>query len=172
MAARRLVIIMLVLLGVAAGLAALAPDRESGEDTVGSSETETTTETEAAAAEPSGDTETASGPQTEGPQVPLTFDIKVGGKKLPVVPVEPGEPFSLVVRSQAADQVEIPRLGLIDAVGPGAPARFELLAEAEGDLGVRLVNAERLVARIEVRSEAREGSGRPGSKRRPEPDRS
>lgn len=158
MAARRLVIVMLVLLGISAGLAALVPTREPDDDTAGSTETETTDTTESTAA-----------PADDGP---VMFDIKVGGEKFPVVPVTLGDQVSLVVRSKAADQVEIPALGLIDAVGPGAPARFELLPEETGDLGIRLVNAERVVARIEVRSEARAESDRPASKSRRERDRS
>jgi hypothetical protein len=156
MAARRLVIVMLVLLGISAGLAALVPSREAGEDTTGGTETETTE----AATEPSGTTQSTAA-EDAGVQ---TATIKVGGRKFPVVPLEVGEQLSLVVKSNVADQLEIPALGLIDAVGPGAPARFELLAEEAGDLGIRLVNAERVVARIEVRSEARAESDRPESK--------
>ena len=165
MAARRLVIVMLVLLGISVGLAALVPSRESDEDTVGSTETEATETTATAEA-------TAPEEATPDDSSVQTAEIKVGGRKFPVVPITLGEQVSLVVRSKLADQVEIPKLGLIDAVGPGAPARFELLPEKAGDLGIRLVNAERVVARIEVRSEARAESGQAESKNRRERDRS
>lgn len=172
MAARRLVIVMLVLLGVSAGLAALVPERESDEGTVGSSETQTTTEAETTAeTETNKESQPATGAEPDSSGVQMA-KITVGGRKFPVVPIMPGEQLSLVVNSKIADQVEIPALGLIDAVGPGAPARFELLPEEEGDLGIRLVNEERVVARIEVRSEARGESGQPGSKPRRERDRS
>lgn len=140
MAARRLVIVMLVLLGISAAAAALAPTRDSGDETVGSTTSE------------------AAGSTTTTPEVEpdpaehesSTFDIKVGGRKLPVVPVELGERVTLIIRSKVADQLEIPALGVIEPVAPGAPARFELLPEVEGSLGIRLVNAGTVVARIEV----------------------
>lgn len=168
MAARRLVIVMVVLLVISAAAAALVPTRESDENTVGS-----TDETEAPAggttSEPAG---TEAAPDDADSSV-QTAEIKVGGgRKFPVVPITLGEQLSLVVRSKLADQVEIPALGLIDAVGPGAPARFELFPEEAGDLGIRLANAGRVVARIEVRSGARAESDRPGSKNRRGRDRS
>ena len=163
MAARRLMIVMLVLLGISALAAALVPTRESNEETVGSTSTEAT----------GGETTAAEPAKTEEEASP-TFDIKVGGGKLPIVPVSPGQRVTLVVRSRTTDQLEIPALGLIEPVAPGAPARFELLIDAEpgDDLGIRLIGEDRVVARIEVRPEAREESGRPESKNRGEPGRS
>jgi hypothetical protein len=178
MAARRLVIVMLVLLGISALAAALVPTRESNEDTVGSSETATTTtttgaettKTEAAAGKPGtadqGDDCTKTGPSV------VSCTITVGGHTRPVVPLKLGQQLELIVRSKVSDQIEIPALGLISTVAPESPARFNLLPEQTGDLGVRLVEAARVVATIEVRSEAREGSGRAGSKNPDAPDRS
>jgi hypothetical protein len=184
MAARRLVIVMLVLLGISALAAALVPTRESDEGTVGSSETATTTATGAETTEAGADgpdgansAKTKAKPDhgndcTEAAPMVVTCTITVGGRTRPIVSIQPGEQLDLIVRSKLSDQVEIPALGLISTVAPAAPARFNLLPEESGDLGVRLVEAGRVVARIEVRSEAREGSARAGSKSPPAPDRS
>jgi hypothetical protein len=167
MTARRLMIAMLVLLAISVALLALVPTRESNEDTVGSTET-------APSGRGGGETEetTASGPEdTFDPlSEPQTATISADRKKtFPVVPIYLGEQLSLVVCSKRTDQVEIPALGLTDTVAPDAPARFELFPQKPDDLGVRLVGAGRVIARIEVRSGAREKSGRPGSKSQPEP---
>jgi hypothetical protein len=173
MAARRLIIVMVILLGVSVALAALVPQRDTGEDTVGSTETATGTSDQAGpAAGATTDAQPDAARLPEEERGPQTARIVIDAAKFPVVPIELGEQLSLVVASKKiADQVEIPALGLIESVAPGSPARFELLPVQPGNLGVRLVGAERLVARIEVsaaaRSGAREGSDRPAAKRRP-----
>lgn len=154
MAARRLMIIMLVLLAISAGAAALVPTRDSNEDTVGSTGTDATggsTATKPEATDP---------PEPPvGEQASPTFDIKVGGRKLPIVPVVLGQQVTLIVRSKLTDQLEIPALGLIEPVAPGAPARFELFPQEAGDLGIRLIGGDRVVARIEVSSRGGRASG-------------
>jgi hypothetical protein len=69
--------------------------------------------------------------------------------------MEVGEQLTLIVRSERADQLEIPGLGLLEPVAPNAPARFDILAEAPGNYGMRLVEADRVVARIEVSKRAK-----------------
>jgi hypothetical protein len=136
-AARRLLIIMLVLLGVSTLAAALVgnrPLREEGTDSTIASETEPTVP-----------------PDTvpEGRELRPVV-IEVDEAKVIVVPVEVGDQLPLIVRARKADQVEIPALGLLEPVAPSAPAGFNVFAREAGSYGVRLVIADRIVARIEV----------------------
>jgi hypothetical protein len=156
MAARRLLIVMLVLLGLSTLAAALIPA-----ETLRDEQTETaTTTTEATQTQPSG------GARPGGLFVQR---IEVGGNRVPVVPIKVGDQLRLTVRSRRADLLEIPALGLVRAVGPEAPAHFDILAEAPGSYGIRFIEADRVAARVEVskrkgkrpRSRARGGSGRP-----------
>ena len=82
------------------------------------------------------------------PLEPVTVDVK--GRRVTVVRVEVGDQLPLAVRARKADLVEIPALGLLEPVAPGAPARFDVLAQAPASYGVRLVNADRVIARIEI----------------------
>ncbi len=138
MAARRLLLLMLVLLGVSTLAAALVGNRPIREQGSGSTiASEARTETEVAP------------PDTVPTGKSLAIKIKAGGK-LKVVPISVGDQLSLAVGVRNADLVEIPAFGLLEAAAPGAPARFDLLATAPGAYGVRLVEADRLVARIEA----------------------
>jgi hypothetical protein len=153
MAARRLLIVMLVLLGLSTLAAALIPPKSDRDDST------TTTPTQA----------TQSTPAATAPQGGLFMKgIRVDGKRIPVVPIKVGDELLLTVRSRKPDQLEIPALGLVQAVAPNAPARFDILAEAKGSYGIRFVEADKLAARVEVKkrggkrpkSRARGGSGR------------
>ena len=74
-----------------------------------------------------------------------------------MVPVTQGQQLTLLVKSpRKTDLVEIPALGLIDSVTPDKPAIFDLFADRVGDYGVRLVEGDRLIGRVEVRQRARE----------------
>jgi hypothetical protein len=138
MAARRLLIIMLVLLGIST-LAAAMIDTSSFRDE-GTSSTVTSETTE------------ASVPQDTVPEgrelKPVV--IKVFRAPVTVVPVKLGDQLPLIVRSRKPDLVEIPALGLLEPVNSQAPARFDIFADAVADYGVRLLNADRVVGRIEV----------------------
>ena len=137
MAARRLLIIMLVLLGVSTLAAALVGNRSLREEGTGS--------TIASETEPTVPPDTV--PQGS-PLEPVTVDVK--GRRVTVVRVEVGDQLPLAVRARKADLVEIPALGLLEPVAPGAPARFDARAQAPASYGVRLVNADRVIARIEI----------------------
>jgi hypothetical protein len=137
MAARRLLILMLVLL-VASTLAAtlISPQAEREE---------TTSRRERTSGERGRD-----GTQHQlGNRVSKTIDASAGGTER--IRLRLGDQLALSVRSATADQVEIPALGLIDDVDPGAPARFDILAETPGKFEVRLLDARRTVGRITVR---------------------
>jgi hypothetical protein len=143
MAARRLLIVMLILLGLSTLAAALVPPQSLREGTTA------TTTTEGTETQP---TETAPAGQL------LNSVVVVKAKLVETISVGVGDQVSLLVCSQRPDQVEIPALGLIQPVSPQAPARFDLIFDSRDTYGVRLVDADRVVARIEV-SPAAPGAG-------------
>lgn len=131
MAARRLVIVMLVMLGIASLMAALAEPLEEDED-------EPATTAPRPVPAPSGALVKARIEADQRPRSPIELRV--------------GDQLELTVRSRRPDQVEIPAIGELRFVGPFAPARFDFLAWEEATYAVRLVEADRLIARIEVRA--------------------
>jgi hypothetical protein len=143
MAARRLLIVMLVLLGLSTLAAALVPQGSLREE--GTSTGTTTTQ-----------------PLQTAPPVPATaavpppVKIKVGNG-VPVVLAKRGQRFTLLVSSPFPTELDIPEFGLVGFAAPNAPARFELLTEAPGKFGVLFVPPVRagketveVAARLEV----------------------
>jgi hypothetical protein len=122
MAARRLLIVMLILLGLSTLAAALVPQRALRNGTT----SDTTT--------------TQSSPTTPSPitdVLPPVAEITVGGKKFPVVaPVHVGDQLTLLVRSRRPRQISIPEFGLIGFATRDTPARFELLPTTPGTFGI------------------------------------
>ncbi len=165
MAARRLIIIMLVLLGLSALLAVQLP-QQTRETRSG---TESTTTTESTASAPPEKANAVPPPPAADPvaagKQPVDIlcgedqcaTIEIDPKLTAVVPVTQGQQLTLLVKSpRKTDLVEIPALGLIDSVTPDKPAIFDLFADRAGDYGVRLVEGDRLIGRVEVRQRARE----------------
>lgn len=148
MAARRLLIVMLILLGLSTLAAALVPQRAPRNGTT----TGTTTQ---------------SIPTT--PSVPITdvlppvAEITVGGKKFPVVaPVHVGHQLTLLVRSRPPKEISIPEFGLIGFATQDTPARFELLPSTPGTFGILSAVSGKVVARIEVvERSAKSGKNKP-----------
>ena len=166
MSARRLLIVMLILLGLSTLAAALVPPQALRDDTTGSTSTTEETETAPTDTVPRGRS--------------LKFKLRVGGKTIPVVscpvakrragacePLRVGDQLTLVVSSRKADELEVPAFGLVDAVGPNEPARFEILVTSPVSYKIRFVSTGRIAARIEVEKPAGEKSGKkkPGEKR-------
>jgi hypothetical protein len=174
MTARRLLIVMLILLGISTLAAALVPQRTLRRGT-----TTATTVTQPA--------QTAPAPIPAGGRS-LMASIVVGGKKIPVVagpvctkqkprcgpPIHVGDQVTLLVYSHFGTELEIPEFGLVGFATPQAPARFELLAGAPDTIGILFAPSRKVAARIRVlpaggkatgkrraRSGARGGSGRP-----------
>jgi hypothetical protein len=130
-AARRLLIVMLVLLGVSTVAAALVPvDRDALRDE------STTTSTRA-------DKRTPTGALVEA-------SIGAGAPKLKAVRMQVGDQLQLRVTSPQAHEVEIPALDELEDVDPDAPATFDLLLFDEGTYNVRLVESGRRIGRIVV----------------------
>jgi hypothetical protein len=145
MAARRLLIIMLILLGLSTLAAALVPQRTLDEETT----TGTTTQP-ATTAEP---------PATVRPPVEIT----VGPKRFPLVRAEVGDQFTLLVYSLRPREIAIPEeFGLVGFATRETPARFELLTETAGTLGIVFTTSGKAAGRIEVT----EPSAQKGGKKR------
>ncbi len=156
MAARRLILVMLVLLVASSILAALIPvERDPGGD-------ESSTSTSVAE---------ATEPVPAGKLVQRT--IAADDPTPERIELDLGDQLDLTVTSpKLADQVEIPAFGELDEVDPDFPARFDLLALEPGSFPVRLVEAERVIARIEVAAakrgqEGSRGPDRPGGSGEP-----
>jgi hypothetical protein len=129
-AARRLLILMLVLLGVSTVAAALVPvDRDAGGD-------ETTS------------TSTSTRERPTGERVPAS--IHAGADKPKTIPVQVGDQLQLHVTSRDPDQVEIRALDELEDVDPEAPAHFDLLLLDDGHFPVRLVESRRKIGEIVV----------------------
>ena len=151
MAARRLLIVMLVLLGLSTLAAALVPQHSLRDSTTGSTTTTQPAETTTTAAPPPGRS--------------LSVKIAVGGDKVPVVanpickqrkpacePLHIGDQLSLQVFSNTQAQLEIPAFGLIGVASSNTPALFELLPQQAGRIGVLFTSPRKVAARIVVLS--------------------
>jgi hypothetical protein len=130
-AARRLLILMLVLLGVSTVAAALVPvDRDAGGD-------DTTTTSTSSAGAPTGQLERES--------------INAAADNPTTVRVQVGDQLQLRVSARKADQVEIPALDELEDVDPDAPARFDLLLFEADRYPVRLLDPGRKIGEIVVK---------------------
>ena len=151
MAARRLLIVMLVLLGLSTLAAALVPQHSLRD---GSTSATTTTQP----------TESTTTPTPTAGRS-LSVEIVVGGKKVPVVadalckkhkprcePLHVGDQLSLEVLSRGSAQLAIPAFGLIGVASDNSPAFFQLLPHEPGTIGVLFTSPRRVAARIEVLS--------------------
>jgi hypothetical protein len=130
-AARRLLIVMLLLLGISTLGAALIPSER-----LERARTTSTTQQLPPDTLPSGNL--------------VLAKVRVAPGRLPVVGIKLGQQLLLRVSAKARDDVEIPRLGLTEAVDPVTPARFDLLPTEPGRYAIRLVHAGRTVGEIDV----------------------
>jgi hypothetical protein len=149
MAARRLLIVMLVLLGISTLAAALVPQSTLNDDKSTSTGTTTQTTTATTAEPPAGRS--------------LTATITVNQKKPPVVvacpkakpncdPLHVGDQLTLLVYSARAAQLEIPKFGQFQFASPEAPAQFELLPTTPDQIGILFASTDRVAARVQVLS--------------------
>jgi hypothetical protein len=151
MAARRLLIVMLVLLGLSTLAAALVPQRALRDGTTGTTTTRTTTPT----APP------------PNPAFLRPTKITVGGKKFPVVsPIHVGDQLRLLVRSRVPAEIQIPEFGLLGFASPNTPARFELLPRNPGTFGILFAATGQVAGRIKVVAPSAEKRKKKGKKAR------
>ena len=164
MAARRLLIIMLVLLGISTLAAALIPQESLREGTT----TETTTtqppETATTTATPPSGTHVQAAITVGGDKVPVVACPEQDRRKEPCQPIRIGDRLTLRIYSRETAQVEIPAFGLVGVSTPAAPALFELLFRSAASYGVRFTSSGKIAARITVLS--REGQGEAALQRR------
>jgi len=81
----------------------------------------------------------------------MTVKADVGVRPA-IVRARPGDVVELTVEGDVLDGVELEGLNEIEPLEPGSPARFEILAEAEGRYAIRLLDADRRIGRIDVRA--------------------
>jgi hypothetical protein len=156
MAARRLLIVMLILLGLSTLAAALVPQHSLRGGTT--SDTTTTQPT-------------ATAPTEASPAFVPPTKITVGGKKFPVVsPLPVGEQLVLLVRSRFPTQLDIPEFGQVGFATPEAPARFALLPTEPGTFGILFAPGGKVAAQIRVvapEKKKQKGKRQNGKKRKP-----
>jgi hypothetical protein len=148
-AARRLVVVMLVLLAVSTLAAALLPPPENRE-------------TPPAQTRPKEQRQTREPQRAEQDGLLLAARMRLGRREPKTVRIELGDQLRLNVAAPFGDDVEIPALGLTQAVTPFAPATFDLLATRIGTFPVRAVDSGLVAGRLLV---GRPGRGRCGVSR-------
>jgi hypothetical protein len=154
-AARRLVIVMVVLLGLSTLATALvpAPDRRD--------EPATTAEG------PTGEKrDTGRSGYAPLPGRVVQGHLAISNEPQPDIQVRPGDQLKLMVSGPVGDDVEIPAFGLTETLSPQAAARFDILVDRPGAFEVRAVEADRLIGRIvscAARSPARGDGSRGGA---------
>ena len=128
MAARRLLILLLVLFGFSTLAAALIPVPPPAERTTSST----------------GETQTRSSTRI------AERAIDADAQRASVIRLDEGDFLELKVRAERPTQIEIPRLGMVEDVGPYDPALLELAPPEAGTYAVRLATSGRMIATVEV----------------------
>jgi hypothetical protein len=133
---RRLVILVIVLMGLTALATSVAPPPETRRR--GASETPSPSPPQATitAAEPSAISLTLQA--TEKPQQ---------------VQATVGDDVALDVKVDAVDSVVIDGLDAVDAVAPDSPAHFDLFADRAGTYPIRLLDANRELGELVISSD-------------------
>ena len=76
--------------------------------------------------------------------------VSTNAAQAETVAVSIGTTLRLTVQGDALDSVEIEGLDLSASLAPESPAIFEVLADRAGSYPLRLVEADRLIATLEV----------------------
>ena len=137
MAARRLVVVMLVLLAISTLVTALLPrpDRDTS--------TPVTTK-------PQRTPQAPASPKPAETGLDLVARMQAGSSGPKSVRIERGDELLLDVGAPFGADVEIAGLGLTEPVTPFAPAQFDLFPTAVGTYPVRIVDPVQLVGRVLV----------------------
>jgi hypothetical protein len=154
MAARRLLIVMLVLLGLSTLAAALVPQHSLRDGTTTGTTTTQPTVSTTTPAQPAGRSLGAKllvgVPHAKKPPVVAN---PVCAKRIPdCEPLHVGDQLSLKVYSTKAAELEIPAFGLIGSASSNSPAFFQLLLREPDSIGVLFTSSGRVAARIDVLS--------------------
>lgn len=148
MAARRLVVVMLVLLGISTLAAALLPPPE-GKKPASPEHPKPSKEKRTAQA----------APRSTDTGLLLVARMQVSERRPKTARIERGDELRLEVVAPFGADIEIPGFGLTSPVTPFAPAQFDLLATQPGTFPVRVVESGQLAGRLLV---GKPGSGRCG----------
>jgi hypothetical protein len=132
---RRLVILVVVLMGLTALAASVAPTPETPRR--GASQTPT----------PSPPPATSAG---DPAAVSLSVD---GGRQPQQVQAMVGDDLTLEVEADAIDTVVIDGLDAVEPVAPDSPAQFELFADRPGTYPIRLLDADRELGELVISSD-------------------
>jgi hypothetical protein len=136
MLGRRLMVLMAVLLGLTALATALAPRPRVARE---------------GAATPQPAPTVVARPAVEPSQARIVErTLEADPARPAVVRARVGDTIRLVVRGQLLDSVEVEGLGAIEQVEPDSPARFELFADQRATHGIRLVDADKRIGRLEI----------------------
>jgi hypothetical protein len=148
MAARRLLIVMLILLGLSTLAAALVPQHDLRGGTTGSTTTQQTQST--TTARPNGRALTAK--ILVGKKVPVVAGPVCVKRKPRCEPIHVGDQLSLKVFATKQTELEIRSFGLIGVAGKTAPALFQLLFNEATNIGIVSTSTGQPAAKIEVLS--------------------
>jgi hypothetical protein len=146
MAARRLLIVMLILLGLSTLAAALIPQRTLRDENGTQTTTQSTTTTTATTPEKTGRRALSASPVVGGEKVPLVASPVCAKRKPRCEPVHVGDRLSLQVYSKTPAQLEFPEFGQFGFASPTAPAFFEVLLTAPGRFGILFADPETVPA--------------------------
>jgi hypothetical protein len=146
MPGRRFLLFVAVLMGITALAASLAPREGLVTREPGTRATPVPTATAPSGAEPELEAATGS---------PRTLDRAVDAHSpAKRIEVREGDTLVLEVSAREIDSVVLEGIERIEPVEPESPARFEVLMDDPGSYDVRLLDAERRVATIDVRPAA------------------
>jgi heme/copper-type cytochrome/quinol oxidase subunit 2 len=140
MLARRLMIAMLVMLGLASLSAALVPAPEERD-------AKPTSEPQARKGDRAGE-------KAPGGGRLIRAHLDAQSEQTKTIRLRPGDQLALRVDSDEVIQVAIPEFGQLADVQPGGPARFDVLPTRPGTFPVRMVDPARTIGRIAARKAA------------------
>jgi hypothetical protein len=140
MFARRLLVLVAVLMGLTALAASLSPP--PGQIRGASSPSPTPTPAVSAA---------PGGPEPEGAAGVVHARISASGAALPrVVRAVRDDLVELVVAGDVVDTVAIDGLAVLEPIDPDSPARVELYADRPGRFAIRLLEADRQIGTLRI----------------------
>lgn len=154
MAARRILILFVVLMGLGVLASSIAPRGgvPGGPGTTPTTQTRTT-------------------PTIEQPPSPPTNLVKADVQAPDAadrafrperIKAAQGDRVVLLVRATFEDQVQVDGYDLIEPVSQFAPAAFDFIADQAGSFDVRLLGADRIVARLVVTPPSERAAGASG----------
>jgi hypothetical protein len=153
MAARRLIIILLVLFGISVVAASIAPDRKGGGILGDSSTTSTTT----SSASTSSTTTTATPTPLPAGGESLTARIDASVSAPQTVKAFVGDQLDLNVGSERSRSIEIPDFGVTETAAADAPASFNLLLREPGEIAIIDAASGDIIGRLVVSKPAQYG---------------